>query len=762
MIMKELRLISIGLAALVAAPVAAQGSGQQSTPTQTEQTPTESVDSISSLYDELDEFVITAKKDVVKSDGAKLTYDLEQDKTSKGQSVLDALRKVPMVSVDGQDNIRVKGDSNFKIYVNGKEDPMLTANASRVLKAMPAESVSKIEVITEPGARYDAEGTGGILNLVTERKQTKEGYTGSLSLNTGSQTDGASAYARVKYGNVTADANVNFAENLWQKQHSQNNTETTDISSDRMYRQLAQSHTWVKFKYIGAGLNLSWEPTARDLFTVGGNYIGLYANIDNAFQTTEMFSRDGQRQWSYRQDIDGKLNNIGLNGNASYKRSFSDNGHSLIAAYGFNYGNTVMDIFSDTRDMDNFSLEYPAETNRTDNYNREHTATIDYTNPLADGKHTIETGVKGIFRRNTADSRRYGGDARDEMAPITEAWALTRQIQDVYAIYATYAGTFGNWSVRGGVRYERTHMGMDFERGDMSDYRRNLNDVTPNASVTYMMGPASNLRLAYQMRISRPGLEQMNPYKFSIGHTEVRTGNPDLESERYNSLSLTYTNFGRVIGGNIGIEAFQSNNTIEEFNYYVDDIRYSTYGNYGHKRRVALNGFLNWNITSDLSMNLNGSVNFTDIRSGHDNLKNHGWNGNYGASVNYNGPWKMKYSLYGGQSTGDINLQGKWYGWYYYGLGINRSFLKDDALTVAVNASNFLTKNTHYKGVSRTDTHTTWTRGMNRSWGVSLSVSWNFGHLKEQVKKTGADLENNDKSSAGNNSGNRGGGGIGL
>ena len=257
MIMKELRLISIGLATLAAIPMAAQSNNPKPAQTETEQTPAEAADSISSLYDELDEFVITAKKDVVKSDGAKLTYDLEQDKTSKGQSVLDALRKVPMVSVDGQDNIRVKGDSNFKIYVNGKEDPMLTANASRVLKAMPAESVSKIEVITEPGARYDAEGTGGILNLVTERKQTKEGYTGSLSLNTGSQTDGASAYARVKYGNVTADANVNFAENLWQKQHSQNNTETTDISSDRMYRQLAQSHTWVKFKYIGAGLNLS-------------------------------------------------------------------------------------------------------------------------------------------------------------------------------------------------------------------------------------------------------------------------------------------------------------------------------------------------------------------------------------------------------------------------------------------------------------------------------------------------------------------------
>lgn len=118
--MKVNRYMAVALAA--AAPLAASLQAAAQTPAT--EIPVEATDTMPSLYDELDELVITAKKEVVKTDGAKLTYDLEQDDTSKGQSVLDALRKVPMVTVDGQDNIYIKGSQDFRIYVNGKEDPI--------------------------------------------------------------------------------------------------------------------------------------------------------------------------------------------------------------------------------------------------------------------------------------------------------------------------------------------------------------------------------------------------------------------------------------------------------------------------------------------------------------------------------------------------------------------------------------------------------------------------------------------------------------
>lgn len=707
-------------------------------------TPPEGTDTVPSLYDELDEFVLTAKKETIKSDGAKLTYDMEQDQTSKGQSLLDALRKIPMVSVDGQDNIYIKGSQNFRVYVNGKEDPMLTANAKTVFKAMPAESVSKIEVITEPGAKYDAEGTGGILNLITERKQSKDGYAGSASVSFSSQNSGASLYGRMKYGKVTADANINYANNSVQKQSSTSTQETLYLDRDDNYRQVVDMKQSFTFDYIGAGLNLSWEPSDRDLISFGADVTDVDADVRHLDLTTDMFTRSGALLWSTVQTVRGSMQNLGSSGNISYRRLFDDKGQSFTAAYRFSFSKNPWDLRYSNSVGSGDALIAPAQRNIKDTYQREHTATIDYSNPLADGKHTVEAGAKGIFRRNSALNNSFEGTDAESMQAVPAEDGDTRQVQDVYALYASYTGAFDKISVTAGMRYEHTYMGLDFIGSTHGNFRRHLNDAVPNASVTYMFGPATNLRLAYQMRISRPGISQLDPSTFKLTQNMWRKGNPDLESEKYNSVSLTYTNFGRVLGGNIGISYSQADNTIEEYNVFEDNVITETYGNFGKKRRAEVSGFLNWNITGNMSLTVNGSVDYTDIVSGKLGFRNHGWNASYGASFNYSGPWRMKYSLYGGQSTGDITLQGHSDGWYYYGLGISKSFLKDDALTLSVNAGNFLTKYTDYRSVVRTENTRLASVWRNRSWNVGVSLSWNFGHLQDRVKKTDANLENDD------------------
>lgn len=716
-------------------------------------------DSLENNYQDLEELVVVQKKEIVKSDGATLTYDLDQDDTTKGSTVLEALKKVPMVSVDGEDNIRIKGDSNFKIYVNGKEEPMMTANAKYILKAMPAESVSKIEVITEPGAKYDAEGTGGIINLITERKQRKDSYAGTLNASIGAQQEELGAYGRIKYDRITADANIHYADNSLMKKANRMSMETINQDSEQAYRTIQSGRQKFGFQYLGGGLNMSWEPTDKDLISISGNLISLRGDLDELFCATETRSRDGILMSAFNQDATGEMTHFALNSSISYQRTFSEPGHNFIAAYAFNYGKRRMCLDYLNENVLDASYLPDAERNDSKNFTREHTATLDYTNPIGDGKHKIETGVKGVFRRNSANSGQLTGEDFNSLVPVSDNMALTHQLQDIYAAYFSYSGSFGKLAAKAGLRYEHTYMGMDFIVGQGTNYRRNLNDIAPNAALTWIFGPATNLRLAYQMRITRPTIEQMNPFRFQILQNTIRTGNPDLSSERYHNLNLTYSNFGRKFGGNIGIEVSQSNNTIEDYIFYDNNIRYETYANMGHRQRASLNGFFNWNITNSMSLGLNGSLYYTYIRSGNGEIKNHGWNGSYGANFNYTGPLRIKYSAYGGQSTGDISLQGKWYGWYYYGIGISRSFLKNDALTVALNASNFLTKYSHYKSMSYTSTHSERTKGANPSWNVGISISWNFGHLSDQVKKTGADLENTDTKSTGKGQGS---GGLGL
>lgn len=178
------------------------------------QSDVEKNDSIWKDFD-LASVTVVASKPLVKMETDKMTYNVQQDADAKASTVLDMLRKVPMVTVDGQDNITVNGSSSFKVYVDGKPNPMFSANPSQIFKAMPATMVKNIEVITNPGAKYDAEGTGGVLNIVLNKQAVNgaggndfsNGYNGNISAAAGNQTQRISAFISGQQGKLTYSAN---------------------------------------------------------------------------------------------------------------------------------------------------------------------------------------------------------------------------------------------------------------------------------------------------------------------------------------------------------------------------------------------------------------------------------------------------------------------------------------------------------------------------------------------------------------------------
>ena len=155
---------------------------------------------------------VVVQKPLVKMETDKMTYDVESDVDSKSKTVLDMLRKVPMVTVDGQDNITVNGQGSFKVYVDGKPNVMFSANPSQIFKSMPASSVKSIEVVTNPGAKYDAEGVGGVLNIVMNKIGGKQkimnGYNGSLSAMISNYGWNGSAFVSGQQGKLTYSVNA--------------------------------------------------------------------------------------------------------------------------------------------------------------------------------------------------------------------------------------------------------------------------------------------------------------------------------------------------------------------------------------------------------------------------------------------------------------------------------------------------------------------------------------------------------------------------
>ena len=152
---------------------------------------------------------VVAQKPLVKAEIDKVTYSMEDDPDSKSNSTHEMLRKVPFVTIDGEDNIQVNGSSSFVVHVNGKPNSLMSKNPKDVLKSLPANSVKSIEVITEPGAKYDADGIGGILNIITTSR-TLEGYSVSLSANANNTGAGASAYGTVQLGKFTVTGNYSY------------------------------------------------------------------------------------------------------------------------------------------------------------------------------------------------------------------------------------------------------------------------------------------------------------------------------------------------------------------------------------------------------------------------------------------------------------------------------------------------------------------------------------------------------------------------
>lgn len=712
-------------------------------------------DSLSgSFYGDLDELVVAAKKKIIKSDGAKLTYDLSEDNSSKGQTMLEALKKVPMVTVDGQDNIMINGESNFKIFVNGKEEPMLEANASTIFKSMPTEAFSKIEVITEPGAKYDAEGTGGILNLITEQKQTKDGYTGSLSASFNNQMWGGSAFGRIKVGKFTADANVDYANNSIWGQDQKSVEEQINLSSLENHYQKTVGEQKVKFHYADVSFNASYELDESNLFTFGASYMDMNGNITDMKRNTVMLDSQNKKRWEFNQSLSGYLNNNSATANASYQHSFDSKGHRLNISYLFNFGESPINVNSRNEGIYNYDVTLPYSKSESESYNREHTVQLDYANPFNGSKHLLETGYKMILRHNTNISKNFNGKEPDNLF-ITEDVNLLQK-QNIFAYYASYTGTFDKISLKTGLRYEHTYMGMDFRNKEGEDFDKNLDDIVPNAALTYLFSPASNLRLAYQMRISRPSLSQVNPYQLNIMETQIMTGNPNLVSEKNNKITLTYSNFSRISGGNIGVEYSQTNNAITSYNYWIDNILYQSNANIGNYKNLSLFGFFNWNITPKMTFSLNGRVSYISMNSKSPDYSNSGCQGNYGANWAYTAPGEIKISVYGGQMINRIMLQGHASGYHYYGLSFSRDFLKEKNLTVTVNASNFLSKYTSFKNYIKTENYILNNDWKNRNWMIGINLSWKFGHLSSQTKKTAVQISNDDKSSEKETGGGKG------
>lgn len=705
-------------------------------------------DSVSTDVETLDEFVVTAKKKLVESDGAKLTYNVEEDPQAQSSPVMDILRKVPGVSVDAEDNIKVNGQSSFRILLNGREDPTMQGDVKQILKAMPASSIKKIEVISDPGAKYEAEGIGGILNIVTITRQRLEGFMVNTNLWTGASGVGAYVSARTKVRNVTADLSVNYNNGHLIHRYADSKSEDESLLASKpgeLFRRITNQRLRMNnYDYTGIRLNTSWEPDTLNLFTLSGNF--SLNGWGNPFtETTVGTDIDGNRLWSYKRHAlkqDGKWRGGSMM--ASYQHTFGAEGaHNLVLSYSYSNNGDDNDNLMETYDVENYSLlDYIYSRSLSKGFSDTHIAQIDYANPFAKWI-TFEAGAKSTFFRNHNHSEMLYGMTRDDLAPREGTDMRANQFRDIMAAYVSADLTFSKLKGRLGLRYEHTRMGMRYPDGNATDFTSNLNDLVPNASVTYNLTDASNFRLAYQMRISRPSLYLLNPYVNRMTEGEISYGNPDLESEKMHNISLSYSNYDHPLSGEVKLNYMTESNSITDIIFMSEGVKNTTYANIGRTQYLELEVNLSWSPVSDLNLNIYDGISRNWLKADSELLhrSKQYWQNHLTVSADYRFPCKIRLSGWGGVWSPWQDLQSRGQSGYYYGLGVSRSFLAEDALTVSLNANTFLPthRENSYTQTSETLRFTNTFRFPQWYWGAS--ISYRFGGLKAQVKKTAASIE---------------------
>lgn len=709
-------------------------------------------------YEMLDEIVVKGERPVMQTDGAKLTYNVDEDPAAASSNALDMLKKVPQVSVDADGNIRLNGSTGFKLQVNGLDNPMLKQYAQQILEGMPANAIVKIEVITEPGAREDAEGTAGIINIITERTRSDDGFSGTASLRADNRGLTPSLFGTAKKDKFTLSANVNYQ---WGYRPQKFESETTTTYLDPSAAGTLRSTTGQQSKhhYAGGSLNMSWEPNPSNLFTGGADIFFIDAKLPTLYGTTAWYpGADGGSSaplWSFSQDGTGSFKIFNLSANAAYRHNFGHEGHHLVFSYLFNFGRNDLSIDRRYTELTNYTPEYPAERQGNLTFDRGHTVQADYANDFNGEHHLLETGVKGIFRHNTALATYTYGDEGEALTPMPWLDSDIMQPQNIYAAYASYTGTFDRLGVVAGLRYELTRMGITDRKDSEKDFRNSLHDWVPNAALTWNFSPSSNLRLAYQMRISRPSISQVNPFQLSFNPYQMNMGNPDLTSERIHIVSLGYSSFGRVVGGNIGVEYTRADNAISSFTYLMDRDGLQTvvtsYANIGRRQEAALKGFLSWSIIQGMNLVVDGRLAYGSLKAPSEGYSNHGWSGNIGANWNYAVADVYKFSAYGSWHSRSLDVQGYSTGFYYYGISASRDFLASRNLTLSVSANNFLQKEMHFNNHTTAKGVDYRTRAANlETWNVGIALTWKFGSLNARVKKTGVEVTNDDINSSSN------------
>lgn len=703
----------------------------------------------------LKEVQVTGQRSQMKFEIDRKVFNVDQNIASTGGTASDVLSNIPSVEVDNEGEVSLRGNTSVTVWINGKASGLSADNRAQILEQMPAESIERIEVITNPSAKYSPEGTAGIINIILKQNR-KAGYYGNLQA--GIDTRGGwNASGNINYssGKWESYANIGYRKRISDGGGYTNRTNIDEAGQPLSYLNQTTDNTGHGGP-VFTRLGTTYHLTLQDHFTLGA--FGMFGNRN---QKSDLYYESNMPHSfiTRERNSDSKNDMKGGNIEFGYKHDFNKTDYLDLTASWNTWNMDATNIyhqhslFAEGKE----SISYQRQENDMHSYTWEVQA--DYTSQLSESSK-IEAGYKGTFSKENSPVQTYSGTDVEDAIPDAALYNRFQYDQNIQAIYTTYSGRFNKFGVQAGLRgeyskVETSSRGYQQNPATVSPYKNDYFSLFPSLFLTYELPAGNEIQANYTRRISRPWGRQLNPFMNITDSTNISFGNPRLSPQYSNAFELNYIKNWE--NHTLSLSAYYRNthDVIERISYLQEEVMKSTYENVAKTQAagteiVAKNNFARMvDLTTTLNLYYNKLNGFSYLPAGAsapvtgEGSEDFSWNARIIANVTL--PYAITMQVTGNYDSRKLVAQGHRKASYTLDAGLRRSFF-ERKLSLSISGRDLLDsrkRKTETSGRGFVQHAANWRTGRT----IGFTLTYSFGNMKGtrhtlRQKQNESDLRN--------------------
>jgi ferric enterobactin receptor len=705
---------------------------------------------------------VVGDKPVFENKIDKIVYNASSDITSQGGAALDVLKKVPQVTVDVDGNVELQGNANIRFLINGKPSSVFGNSVSDALASIPASQIKSVEAITNPGAKYDSQGTGGIINIILYENKM-QGVNGNINLTAGSRMENGSLNLNLRHNNFGVNAFFSGNAQLKSQMPNYQSRFATDTTAKTITNLIQNSNTDVVRNGFRSGVGFDWDLTKNDIITgsLGFNHFGFKnTGLVNQEELVQDYSANTLSDIFTFRNTDSRFSFKSIDYNIDYKRKFKKEGQELDIIYTASNGDPYSKYLQ-TQTYSGQTLPYSGSASTNPGKDNETNVSIDYTHPV-NKDISVETGAKMVYQNliSNADVTVFDPASDLFINDAVQSYTLNYKMK-VYAGYLSGSFKLFNYlNVKVGGRYEHTDVKIDYPNSVIPSY----GTFVPSVVLSHDFSKTQSLKLAYGKRIERPEYRELNPFINLSDPYNISTGNLLLKPEVGHNIELGYSSTFKK-GGNINISLIERINThdIKQMttyyaNYQIGDSIYNnvsvtTNQNVGSEYNSGISISGSYPVTSKLNLrgNLMVSHRYLVTNQSTGNFST-GIRTRFNLNASYQLPKDLVMELFGFYSSAAKNIQGKSPQFFVYTFAFRKLFW-DKKASFGFTATNPLSKYVRQVTTISTDSYTS--RNIRqmpiRSFGINFT--YKFGKLEFSKNRERGEEDNNNYMNNGSTSG---------